>query len=96
MTPIPASKKVKGKIVFNNLKDNKEVRKPKINLGQLVRTGDIKKFFSKGDSTNWSYNLYINTEILHDAIPSYRIIFLPGRYNEHLLRSKKTNLGRKY
>ena len=30
--------------------------KPKSQLGQLVRTADIKKVLSKGDSTNWSSN----------------------------------------
>ena len=92
MTPIQASKRVNGKIVFNNLKDNREVRKPKFNLGHLVRTGDIKNVFGKGDSTNWSCNFYKNREILHDAIPSYRINFLPERYNEHLFRPTKLTL----
>ena len=54
MTPIQASEKAKEKEVYSNLKENRELRKPKFNLGQLVGTGDIKKFFGKGDSTNWS------------------------------------------
>ena len=70
LTPIQASKQLKEKEVYSNLIDNREVRKPKFNLGQLVRTFDIKKTFSKGDSTNWSYNLYTITEVLHDKIPS--------------------------
>ena len=41
MTPIQASIKTNVKIVYNNLKDNREIRKPKFNLGQLVRTADI-------------------------------------------------------
>ena len=41
MTPIQASKKSNEKEVYSNLKDNREVRKPKFNLGQLVRTADI-------------------------------------------------------
>ena len=73
MTPIQASKKVNEKEVFSNLKDNKEIQKPKVKLGQLVRTADIKRVFSKGDSTNWSYKLYTITEVIHDTIPSYRI-----------------------
>ena len=51
-TPIQASKRAHKKEVYSNLKDNRKVRKPKFNQGQLVRTGDIKKVFSKGDSTN--------------------------------------------
>ena len=43
MTPTQASKKVNEKIVYNNLKDNREVQKPKFNLGQLIRAADIKK-----------------------------------------------------
>ena len=54
MTPKQASKKSTEIEVYSNLKDNGEVRKPKFNLGQLVRTADIKRVFSKGDSTNWS------------------------------------------
>ena len=57
MTPIQASKKSNEKIVYSNIKDNREVRKPIFILGQLVRTADIKRVFSKGDSTNYSYKL---------------------------------------
>ena len=92
MTPIQASKKTNEKIVYNNLKDNREVQKPKFKLGQLVRTADIKKVFSKGDSTNYSYKLYTITEIIHDTIPSYRIDYLPERYNENLLHPTKLTL----
>ena len=89
LTPIQASKKANEKEIFFNLKNNREVRKPKFNLGQLVRTGDTKKDFSKGVSRIWSYNLYTITEVIHDTLPSYRINFLPERYNEHLLRPTK-------
>ena len=57
MTPNQASEKVKEAEVYSNLKDHREVRKPKYKLGQLVRTADIKQVFSKNDSTNWSYNM---------------------------------------
>ena len=89
MKPIDASKKSNQKLVYNNLKDDREVRKPRFRLGQLVRTADIKKVFSKGDSTNYSYEIYTVTEIIHDTIPSYRIDYLPERYNENLLLSTK-------
>ena len=78
MTAAQTSRKVK-KIVYNNLKDNGEVQKPKFELGQLVRTADIKKVFSKGDSTNFSYKFYTITQIIHDKISSYRIEYLPER-----------------
>ena len=92
MTPNQASKKLNQKLVYNNLKDNREFLKPKFNLNQLVRTADIKRVFSKGDSTNWSYKLYIITEVIHDTIPSYRIEYLPERYNENLLLPTKLTL----
>ena len=55
----------------------------------MVRTADIKKVFSKGDSTNWSYQIYTITEVIHDTIPSYRIDDLPERYNQNLLLPTK-------
>ena len=92
MKPIDASKKSNQKIVYNNLKDDRKIRKPKFILGYLVRTSDIKKVFSKGDSTNCSYILYTITEVIHDTIPSYRINKLPERYNDNLLLPTKLTL----
>ena len=92
MTPIQASKKSNQKLVYNNLKDDREVQKPKFELGEFVRTADIKRVFSKGDSTNYSYKLYTITEVIHDTIPSYRIDYLPERYNENLLLPTKLSL----
>ena len=45
MTPIQASKKSNEKEVYSNLELNRQLRKPKFNLGQLVRTADIEKVF---------------------------------------------------
>ena len=89
MTPIQASKKSNEKEVYSNLNDKREIHKPKYILGQLVRTADIKRVFSKVDSTNWSYNLYTITEVIHDSIPSYRTDYLPERFNENLLLPTK-------
>ena len=55
MTPIQASKKSNEKAVFDNLQDKRKKLNPKYKLGQLVPTADIKRVFSKGDSTNYSY-----------------------------------------
>ena len=93
MTPIQASKKINEKLVFSNLTDDRVKRQLKFKLGDLVRTADIKKVFSKGDSTNWSYKLYTITEVIHDTIPSYRIDYLPERYNQNLLLPTKLSLG---
>ena len=57
MKPIDASKKSNEKEVYSNLQDRRDRQQPKFILGQLVRTSDIKRVFSKGDSTNSSYNL---------------------------------------
>ena len=92
MTPVEASKKSNEKIVYNNFRDDRVKQQPKFKLGQLVRTADIKRVFSKGDSTNYSYKLYTITEIIHDTIPSYRLNYLPERYNQNLLPPTKLSL----
>ena len=92
MTPVQASKKSNEKKVFDNFRDDRQKQRPKYKLGQLIRTADIKRVFSKGDSTNWSYKLYTITEVIHETIPSYRIDYLPKRYNENLLLPTKLSL----
>ena len=79
MTPNGANKKVNGGEVYSNLQDKRKKLNPKINLGQLVRTADIQRVFTKGDSTNWPYELYTITEGINDTIPSYRIDYLPEK-----------------
>ena len=92
MTPVQASKRSNEKLVFSNLQDRRVRQKPNFKLGDLIRTADIKRVFSKGHSTNWSYKLYTITEVIHDTIPSYRIDYLPERYNENLLLPTKLSL----
>ena len=89
MTTIQTFKKSNKKLVFDNLKDDRETQQPKYKLGQLVRTSDIKRVFSKGDSTNYSYELYTIIEVIYDNLPTYRINYLPERYNQHLLLPTK-------
>ena len=93
LTPIQASLKKNEGFVYKNLLDKRKKIKPKYEIGNLVRTADLKKTFSKGDTTNWSYRLYKVTEKIIDTIPSYRLGNLPERYNEVLL--KKTELSMK-
>ena len=62
-------------------------------MNNLVRTEDLKKTFSKSDTTNSSYRLYRIAETINDTIPSYKIDILEERYNEALL--KKTGLTMK-
>ena len=89
-SPIEASLKKNEGFVYKNLLDKRKKVKPKYEMGDLVRTADLKKTFSKGDTTNWSYKLYKITEIIKDTLPSYKIDNLKERYNESLL--KKTEL----
>ena len=72
-SPKDASLKKNEGYVYKNLLDKREKIKPKYEKGDLVRTADLKKTFSKGDTTNWSYKLYKTTEIINDTIPSYKI-----------------------
>ena len=93
LTPIQASLKKNEGYVYNNLLDKRKKMKPKFQVNDLVRVADLKKTFSKGDTTNWSYKLYKITEIINDTLPSYKIDNLKERYNEALL--KKTDLTMK-
>ena len=93
LTLIQASLKKNEGYVYKNLLDKRKKITPKFQLNDLVRTADLKKTFSKGDTTNWSYKLYKITETINDTIPSYKIDNLPERYNESLL--KKTELSLK-
>ena len=77
LTPIQASTKKNEGFVYKNLLDKRKKIKPKYEIGNLVRTADLEKTFSQGDTTNWSYKLYKITEIIKDTIPSYRLDNLP-------------------
>ena len=93
LTPMQGSLKNNEGYVYKNLLDKRQKVKPKFQINDLVRTADLKKTFSKGDTTSWSYKLYTITEIINDTIPSYRLDNLNERYNESLL--KKTELTMK-
>ena len=93
LSPKDASLKKNEGFVFKNLLDKRKKIKPKYQINDLVRVADLKKTFSKGDTTNWSYKLYKITEIINDTMPSYRLNDLSERYKESLLR--KTELSMK-
>ena len=90
LSPKDASLKKNEGFVYKNLLEKRKKIKPKYQINNLVRLADLKKTFSKGDTTNWSYKLYKITEVINDTIPSYHLDNLPERYNESLL--KKTEL----
>ena len=90
LTPIEASlEKIEG-FVCKNLLDKRKKIKPKFQVNDLVGTADLRKTFWKGDTSNWSHELYKITEIFNDTIPCYHIDKLKERYKELLL--KKTEL----
>ena len=93
LSPIQASLKKNEGYVYKNILDKRKKIKPKFQVNDLVRTADLKRTFSKGDTTNWSYKLYKNTEIINDTIPSYPLDNLKEKYNEAFL--KKTELTMK-
>ena len=90
LSPKDASSKKNEGFVYKNLLDKRKKVIPKFQINDLVRIADLKKTFSKGDTTNWSYKLYKIKEIINDTIPAYKIDNLKERYNESLL--KKTDL----
>ena len=89
MTPIQASLKKNEGYVYKNLSIKRKKRTPKFQLNDLFRTADLKRTFSKGDTTNWSYKLFKITEIINATIPRYKIDNLRERYNESLLKKSE-------
>ena len=81
LTPIQASLKKNQGYVYKNVLDKRKKITRKFQINDLARTADLKKTFSKGDTTNWSYKLYKITEIINDTIPTYHIDNLPETYN---------------
>ena len=73
MTEAQAIKKANEKEVYTNVQERRDRQQRKFKLGQLVKTADIKRVFSKGGATNCSYILNKVTEVIHDTIPSYPI-----------------------
>ena len=92
MTPIQASLKKNEGYVYKNLLDKRKKITPKFQINDLVRTADLKKTFSKGDTTYWSYKLYKITEIINDTLPSYKIDNLKERYHESLLKNTELSM----
>ena len=90
MTPTQASLKKNEGFVYQNFLNKRMKMKQKYKNHDIVRTADLKRTFSKRDTTNWSYKFYKITEIFKETIRNYRIANLPERYSEALL--KKTEL----
>ena len=54
LSPKDASLKKNEGFVYKNLLDKRKRIKPKFQVNDLVRVADLKKTFSKSDTTNWS------------------------------------------
>ena len=73
---------------MDGLKQHKQTYK----IGDHVRTEDLERTFSKGDTINWSYKLYKITVFVNVILPSYGLDNLPERYNEALLRNRELSM----
>ena len=92
LTPIQASLKKNEVFAYKNLLGKRKKIKPKFQVNDFVRVADLEKTFSKGDTTNWSYNFYKIREFINDTIPSYRIDNLKETYNETLRKKIETTM----
>ena len=72
LTPTKSSSKKNEGYVYKSFLDKRKKVKPKFQVNDLVRTADLKKTFSKCDTTNWSYNLYKITEYRVIALTIYQ------------------------
>ena len=94
LSPIQASLKKNEGYVYKNFLDKRKKVNPKFQVNDFVRTADLKKTFSKGDMTTWSYKFYKITEIINYIRPSYKLDNLKENItNQSLL--KKTELTMK-
>ena len=73
LSPKDASLKKNEGFVYKNLLNKRNKIRPKFQIRDLVRTTDLKKTSSKGDTTNWSYKLFEITERINETV---RVIVL--------------------
>ena len=92
LMPVQASLKKNEGHVYKILLDKRRETIPKIQINDFVRTADLRRTFSKRDTTNWFYKLYKITETINDTIPSYKIDNSPERYIESLLKKIELSL----
>ena len=90
MTPVDASNnpdKVKYTFNFKNIK-------PKLKVGDYVRSADKCKIFSKGYASNWNRELFMVNEVLKTQPPTYKIEDINGEiiegkyYEQEFLKSE--------
>ena len=106
MSPIEGSKLVNEDSLYHLYKYKQRSQLPreggngriKVNLplGSLVRIPDIRKIFSKGDTTNWSYELFRVKKIVNNNPMQYIIEdeskeeIIGKNYQQELFKSKFT------
>ena len=71
LTPVRVSLKTNKKEVLNNLKEKNVQQTSKFKVCDLLRTADLMKTFPKGDTTKWFSELYTETEVAKDTLPTY-------------------------
>ena len=72
---------------YKNSLDKRNKRSPKFENHDLIRVANLKRIFSKGDTTI-GLNIYIKFQkLFFDTIPSYK-----KHYNEALLKKAKLSL----
>ena len=89
LTPLQPSLKKNEGFVYKTILDRRKIIQPKHQVNILVRVADLKRTFSKGDTTNWSFKMYEVTEIYNDTLPCHRIEKLKERDNEVLLKKNR-------
>ena len=72
---------------LSNFIMQRKEKKPKFKL-DLVRPSVKRNLFIKSDTTTYSDQLYTNTNIIDDTIPTYHTKNLPERYNNALFKKQ--------
>ena len=79
LTPIQASLKKKRRVCLQKFIRQRKKIIPRVQVKDLVRVADLRRTFSKKDTTNWSHKLYEIKEINIDTITTYHIDNLKER-----------------
>ena len=66
----PSTKKEQN--MYDNVVDERQKKKPKIETYELTRTADKRKNICKVDSTSWNYESYSTTQAIHHTNPIQR------------------------
>ena len=90
-SPIQGSLKDSDGFVYQKILVKRKKVKRKMNVGDFVKTADIKKTFSKVYTIIWSKKWHKITKSKIDAIRSCGIYTLPDRFSEAFPKKIKVN-----